>query len=370
MIVALAGMMSLTVQAQTTQPSVKKSDPAPQYDNTEGQKIHDLMNKAKDREAQGKTAEITKTDQPVTKGTPVTIRVIDRDAEGKETEKREAQGIEQRKLFSPSYPLPNKTDRAVGKSEQWVKRDATIVMAGQGKVVYMYGQTMPEIVTAPLHITDIELDEGETVQSVQIGDNVRWKVNITVSGSNTDDNKRTHIIVSPLDAGLQTSMMIATDQRSYHLLLTSTRERWMPYVGFQYPQKQKAAELAIAKAMMEKKKEEEKNTTVSTGQRILDLDFGYTIEGKAAWKPIRVYSDEGRIYIQMPKSIRAKTAPVITGLGDHEDFIDAILNERPKEIINYRVRGTVYVVDGLHDRLVMFVGVGDDQQKVLITKTK
>jgi len=72
----------------------------------------------------------------------------------------------------------------------------------------------------------------------------------------------------------------------------------------------------------------------------------------------------------MPKSIRAKTAPVITGLGDHEDFIDAILNERPKEIINYRVRGTVYVVDGLHDRLVMFVGVGDDQQKVLITKTK
>jgi type IV secretion system protein VirB9 len=89
-----------------------------------------------------------------------------------------------------------------------------------------------------------------------------------------------------------------------------------------------------------------------------DTDDGYTISGKADWKPITVYSKGGKTYIEMPRSVRHKEAPVLfeetkKGWFHHE-----------KILVNYRVKGQWYVVDKVIDRGTLVSGVGSNQVKV------
>jgi len=42
--------------------------------------------------------------------------------------------------------------------------------------VYFYDELLPVITCKPLHITDIQLEPGEVVTHVHLGDQVRWHV--------------------------------------------------------------------------------------------------------------------------------------------------------------------------------------------------
>lgn len=317
------------------------------------------------------TKPMTKKDdvKTETKKQPEVIKVISskelqeatKKIEMEAEKKKDAQAIEQRKLMSKPYPIQEKTKTALGQSTKWIKKDATVYQAGAGRIKYTYGQTMPEIVTAPFYVTDIALEPGETVQEIMAGDNVRWNIRVSVSGHKTK-NKRSHILIKPIDAGLQTSLAIMTDKRSYHILLSSTKKQYMPMVGFVYPANQAAQIEAAKKLMAVEHVKKEKKETLSTGQRILNLDFGYSVEGTASWTPSRVYSDEGRMYIELPQSIRAKNAPVLFANGNGD--------AKKMEVVNYDVKGTKYIVHGLYDNLMLVSGVGGKQASVNITKNK
>jgi len=87
-------------------------------------------------------------------------------------------------------------------------------------------------------------------------------------------------------------------------------------------------------------------------------DDGYTISGKADWKPVSVYSKGGKTYIEMPASVRHKEAPVLfeetkKGWFHHE-----------KILVNYRVKGKWYVVDKVIDNGTLVSGIGSNQIKV------
>jgi type IV secretory pathway VirB9-like protein len=64
-----------------------------------------------------------------------------------------------------------------------------------------------------------------------------------------------------------------------------------------------------------------------------DADESYSVSGKADWKPVQVYSKDGKTYLEMPSSMRQKEAPVLfeekkAGWFHHE-----------KILVNYRVHG-------------------------------
>ncbi|MGJ9087292.1 TrbG/VirB9 family P-type conjugative transfer protein, partial [Campylobacter coli] len=44
---------------------------------------------------------------------------------------------------------------------------------------------------------------------------------------------------------------------------------------------------------------------------IENLDFGYSIEGNAPFKPLRIYNDGIKTYIQMPKNLKFYEAPAL-----------------------------------------------------------
>jgi type IV secretion system protein VirB9 len=241
-------------------------------------------------------------------------------------------------------------------------------MVGQpgtnSSVEFRYGQSLPTIVTAVLNLTDIALQPGEVVTQINIGDTTRWSVESALSGSGADQVQ--HLIIKPRDIGLSTSLVVTTDRRTYHLLLVSDEAEFMHAVSFVYDDAPKATPTVATEAPFPtpappkpsgRKESDGKEAKVAFTESD-DADENYSVKGKPEWKPVEVYSKDGKTYIEMPKSVRNKEAPVLFEEKKGGWF------RHDKVLVNYRVHGKWYVVDRVLDKAVLISGVGSGQQKV------
>jgi type IV secretion system protein VirB9 len=263
------------------------------------------------------------------------------------------EGLEDLYISDRELPLDSKELAALALARKWRENPEQPRMSQDGKITFLYGTTMPPILCAPLRESDIELEAGEVVRDIHLGDTVRWSVQPAVSGP--EDNKTTHIILKANDAGLFTSLIVTTDRRTYHFSLKSTREDWTPRVGFDYPdgfQRTWASYRAAVKTVRDER------TMPETRQDVTKLDFEYKITGKAKWAPMRVYNDGVKTYIQMPGTMAQTEAPVVLVIGP----------DKKEQLVNYRLVGDRYVVDQIFDRAVLMAGVGRKQTRVEIER--
>lgn len=276
--------------------------------------------------------------------------------------------------YAPPLPAPamganprlSQRERAgVSIAQAWSGNSARPATGTEGAAIFGFGETLPSIVCAPLYVCDVMLQKGETINDINLGDAVRWRVSPAKSGTGAD--AVTHILVKPTDAGLTTNLVVTTDRRTYVLKLVSHRTDWMPRVAFEYPDEQRKAwdeflanqraeqAVAAARAM------DLHRATIlpETNQSVTTLDFGFKITGdRPAWRPLRVYSDGSKTYIQFPPSMTNGQAPALVGVGAGN----------ATEIINYRVDGDRYVVDQVLDRGALISGVGRNQVKVEVLR--
>lgn len=258
--------------------------------------------------------------------------------------------------MSGKEPVLNAKERRGARlARSWIDAHDMPEMESGGKIVFEYGATLPCVICRPLYVSDIALQPGEKVRNVNIGDSVRWIVSPSVSGPAGDET--THIIVKPRQVGLATVMVVTTDRRTYHIKLVSSKYHWMPFVGFTYPENQEARWEAYYK---KEAKEKFANTISGTNENVADLDFNYDISGHAPWKPLRVYNNGVKTYIQMPAEMSQTEAPalLVIGPGDH------------KQMVNYRIYGDRYIVDQIFHKAVLIAGVGGSQTRVTITHEK
>lgn len=243
--------------------------------------------------------------------------------------------------------LSPKEQEALRLAAEWSDKPIKPIQVGGGKIVYVLGATMPTIIGAPMEISDIELEPGELVNEILVGDSARWLVESGTSVGNV-----THIFVKPLDAGLQTSLVVTTNKRTYHMKLVSQKTGHMPYTGFLYQ------EQALALANKDKK-DRTWATTEINGQAVdlSNLDFGYSVSGKAPWKPIQVYNDGRQTFIKLPESTRRTEAPVLLARQGKKEML-----------VNYRFKNNAFEVDGLFEHLTLISGVGGDQKKIDIKR--
>src|SRR5262249_15094562 len=87
-------------------------------------------------------------------------------------------------------------------------------------VQYPYGLTEAVIVCPPLRVCDIELETGEEILTVSLGDTGRWLVNPAFSGDR--ETLTPHVLVKPTDYGIATNGVITTTRRTYYLALVSS----------------------------------------------------------------------------------------------------------------------------------------------------
>jgi type IV secretion system protein TrbG len=202
----------------------------------------------------------------------------------------------------------------------------------------------PAVDCAPLRTTDIQLQPGETITDVALGDTERWMATPAASGD--PRNAVPHLAVKPQVPGIETNLTIYTTKHIYHLLLRS-RGRAMQQVEFYYPD-ELATAVKDADAAAASAKEEAadlpgdsdnvvKVATVDPAQ----LNFAY---------------NGSHVYVQMPAGMKSSEAPALlinAGSGT--------------QMVNYRVKGNYYVVDRLFSDAILVSGVGRDQDRVTIS---
>ncbi|NMQ07947.1 P-type conjugative transfer protein TrbG, partial [Candidatus Accumulibacter phosphatis] len=224
-----------------------------------------------------------------------------------------------------------------------------------------YGAQQPSIVCAVLQVCDVALQAGEQVNSINLGDTARWTVEPAVTGSGAGEVQ--HLIIKPLDVGLETSMVVTTNRRSYHLKLRSHRSQYMPQVSFTYPEEAMAKWEAIK---VREGRDRDDRTLPETREYMGNLSFAYEVSGSAAWKPVRVYNDGRKTVIQMPSTMAQTEAPAL--LVVRKD--GGVFTDDETVMVNYRVQGDRYIVDSVFDKAILIAGVGSSQDRVTIQRGK
>jgi type IV secretion system protein VirB9 len=212
-----------------------------------------------------------------------------------------------------------------------------------------------QVYASPGRVTDIALQPGERLAGsgpVAAGDTVRWIIGDTESGEG--GGRQVHILVKPTDPKLVTNLVINTDRRTYHLELRATPDTYMASVSWRYPQDELIALASSAQARVDA-------APVAQGVDLDKLDFGYRIEGKAPWRPVRVFDDGRQVFIEFPPQVGQGEMPPLFILGGKEGAAD---------LVNYRLRGRRMIVDRLFAAAELRLGGKTEEQRVRITRSE
>jgi type IV secretion system protein VirB9 len=185
-------------------------------------------------------------------------------------------------------------------------------------------------------VCDIELQAGETIQQVLLGDSKRWFA--IPSSHGTKNTVTPHVGIKPTEKGIVSNLVVYTDRRTYQfeLIEGGKGER----IGFLYPD------------------EEQKVMRVEVKPQAIENE-SYTISGTAPWKPVRVVDDGTRTLITLPESVRVTEMPVLFDVSNGNE-----------SLVNYSVRWPVLTVGRILTRGRLVIGTGWKRQQVEIRQTR
>jgi len=249
-------------------------------------------------------------------------------------------------------PMSSKEQKASSLAKEWIDAKVMPVRKEDGRIVYRYGATLPTVICAPLKLCDIELQKGEMISSTKpvVGDS-RWSITPMISGNGQD--RVSHIIVKAEETNIPTTLIITTDRRIYNISLRSSSSNWTPKIAFSYAED---SDLQWKQYSSEAEARAARNTLPGTRTNIEDLNFNYEMSGKAQWKPLRVYNDGIKTFIQMPNSMSQTEAPALLVVG----------SDGEQQIVNYRLKGDRFVVDQIFNRAILLAGLGSSEESVTI----
>ncbi|MBN9362788.1 MULTISPECIES: P-type conjugative transfer protein TrbG [unclassified Devosia] len=203
-----------------------------------------------------------------------------------------------------------------------------------------------QVYAAPGQITDIALEPGESLTGagpIAAGDTARWIIGDTESGSGA--TRRVHVLVKPSRTDITTNLVITTDRRTYMLELRSGEKPYMPAVAWAYPQ------ISPQRSNV---------PTTPTIPAVVARNYRYGLTGDTpSWRPVSVYDDGRRVYVEFPRGIVQGEMPPIFVIG----------SDGQPEIVNSRIYQNILIVDRLFGAAELRLGSGNRQQKVRIVRT-
>ncbi len=204
-----------------------------------------------------------------------------------------------------------------------------------------------QVYAAPGQITNIALESGESLTGagpIAAGDTARWLIGDTESGNGT--TRRVHILVKPTRPDITTNLVVTTDRRVYMIELRSGEKPYMPAVSWAYPQTRGGQRQTVPA------------TPVIPAVAARNYRYGLT-GGNPPWKPVAVYDDGRRVYVEFPRGIVQGEMPPIFVIGPDGDA----------QLVNSRIHQHILIVDRLFGAAELRLGGGDRQQVVRIVRT-
>jgi type IV secretion system protein VirB9 len=204
-----------------------------------------------------------------------------------------------------------------------------------------------QVYVAPGQVTDIALEPGEQLTGsgpVAAGDTVRWIIGDTESGNGV--TRRVHVLVKPTRPDISTNLVITTDRRIYMIELRSGESPYMPAVAWAYPQPPASQRQAVPAAPV----------IPAAAAR----NYRYTLTGdNPPWRPLAVYDDGRRVYVEFPRGIVQGEMPPLFVIGADGE----------PQIVNSRIHQNILIVDRLFGAAELRLGGGRRQQTVRIVRS-
>ena len=197
-----------------------------------------------------------------------------------------------------------------------------------------------EVWTAPLRVTTLTLAPGETVSAKAAGDTVRWQIGESQSGSGV--SARTHVLIKPLQAGLETNLVLTTSQRVYLLTLRSgSADAFNAAIAWDYGLASHGPEAAEGQSGLPPV-----DVAAATPQGPIDARYRIDPRGRAPrWAPTAVFNDGTRTFITLSPDADIDEAPAL--------FIRA---DGDLQLVNYRQADGVLIVDRIFDEAELRLG--------------
>lgn len=194
---------------------------------------------------------------------------------------------------------------------------------------------------APLRVTTLTLGAGETLVSKAAGDTVRWQIGETTSGEGAE--RRAHVLIKPLQRGLDTNLVLTTNRRVYLIDLTS-----VGVDGFNVAVAWDAGALEpirpIDPAPFGRVRVPD---PVATPQGALDARYRIEPQGRRPrWTPTSVFNDGLRTFVAFDPDLQIDEAPAL--------FV--IAPDGEAQLVNYRQSGGLFIVDRVFDRAELRLG--------------
>jgi P-type conjugative transfer protein TrbG len=239
------------------------------------------------------------------------------------------------------------------------------ILKKDGIVKFPYGQYEPTVTCKPLNLCDIELQAGEDVQSVLIGDSIRWNdgdQGIPIVYSGTGSNITPHLVLKPVEVNIATNLMVTTSKRTYMIKLKSSNSGYVVRSGFYYPNEE------ILNYNMQrniiKANSFYGSSDYSKHKSLLDitkLNYQYEFDGNNYdWKPEQIFDDGISVYIKLPTNISSKSLPGLCIINQ--------LDSSECELVNFRFNDHFYVVDRLFEKARLINGFGSNSEIITINK--
>lgn len=241
---------------------------------------------------------------------------------------------------TPEAPLPEKKGGVDSVKESTEKGTIKPSDYSHASRIYIYdSDQVYEVYCQILRTTDIYLEPGEIViDKPFVSDSDRWIIGAGVNQQNGTVVQ--HIYLQPKLAGLESSLIINTSYRVYHVTLKSFNSVYMPIVKWEYldngfPQNY------IQDIGKEKGKEQITNEMELMDPRYLSFDYKirFNIFNKPKWLPKRVYDDGKKTYIVFDEQTLQMELPGVF--------------ENKADVVNYRVNANVMVIDKLIEKLTI-----------------
>jgi type IV secretion system protein VirB9 len=196
-----------------------------------------------------------------------------------------------------------------------------------------------EVWTAPLRVTVLTLAPGETVTAKAAGDTVRWQIGESQSGGGA--STRTHVLIKPLRTGLETNLVLTTNQKIYHLLMRSGGvDGFNTAVTWDHDEPPVPAEPFGASPL------QPLDVAAVAPQGPLDARYRIAAVGRSPqWAPTAVFNDGVRTFVILPPHAASDEAPALFVRQGEE-----------LQLINYRQSGGLLIVDRLFDEAELRLG--------------
>ena len=197
-----------------------------------------------------------------------------------------------------------------------------------------------EVWTAPLRVTTLTLAPGETVSAKAAGDTVRWQIGESQSGAGA--SARTHVLIKPLQAGLETNLVLTTSQRVYLLTLRSgSADAFNAAIAWDYGFASHGPDAAEEQSDLPPV-----DVAAATPQGPLDARYRIDPRGRAPrWAPTAVFNDGQRTFITLSPDADIHEAPAL--------FIKA---DGDLQLVNYRQADGVLIVDRIFEEAELRLG--------------